>query len=94
MSRRYYPKEVLYWQGVGKENRRLLNKIFRIDRVSNSYNGSYSELKYLDVFQGRRKEKKAVTMTARSRSSSAGCCRVEESSTYCAQVSRGSLTQY
>ena len=33
MCRRYYPKEVLYWQGVGKENRRLLNKIFRIDRV-------------------------------------------------------------
>ena len=35
MCRRYYPKEVLYWQGVGKENRRLLNKIFRIDRVIN-----------------------------------------------------------
>ena len=33
LFRRYYPKEVLYWQGVSKENSRLLNKIFRIDRV-------------------------------------------------------------
>ena len=34
MCRRYYPKEVLYWQGVSRENRRLLSKILRIDRVS------------------------------------------------------------
>ena len=33
IARRYYPKEVLYWKGVSQENSRLLNKIFRIDRV-------------------------------------------------------------
>ena len=32
-DRRYYPKEVLYWKGVSKENNRLVNKIFRIDKV-------------------------------------------------------------
>ena len=34
--RRYYPKEVLYWKGVSQENNRLLNKIFKLDKVRNS----------------------------------------------------------
>ena len=50
--RRYYPNEVLYWKGVSQENNRLLNKIFRIDKVIVNVKCNCVENKSQNWFEG------------------------------------------